>query len=801
MAPHASVTTLNDEKDRPAELGFTFAGVMAGLVKTAVESCDRLNWNAKAIPLRALLDTNANMPKTSDEPVERARKQRQLCNDLLKEATDPKKKDGKCIARKGIPQLHEIRHFIFDRLSPDGAWTIEVSNEDARCRFLRSVHQIWTSTKGKPDKGKCRLDGLPLAAAESIRCIDRALSDYDRAVILETFDVQELVAPSAGKKFVFSWTDKATRQTHVLKVTELVQDLKAFSEQLADSSNNLAALTTVADTFVHTLSSPHNHAGHKITKVMQSSFQLCVNMHSGPAYYTDIPMPDGLHLIIRTMEKVVNLWAILLLVLTGGESAATEALRGCEISGGYTDDANATRRGVRKFKFSNKKGKEYQKAMGKAANLAAPVADVGAGEADPDGPRYQLLIEMAFLFPLVMLRIMTDPDVEKTFSRFTREELGLFMRDFGLGLRAVYSILFDDKLLGVTSVTQLTVNVPQHFINGANTALAYGQVIESTVQEMKEWQRHLYNGEHRIFELMRRFWGSLYAEGENVSGIDRRVADILKHHTNSITEHNAHLDRAIVLVNDLKASLRADKAETVIDADKTLNQANVSERRAQKMWDDINYALDLTGDANMQKWNLWRHVSATGTRPSSAATPRVLRSAPEPAAAYTAVSMAPVPADFRSPYQHVEKLGLGTSKRKRTEIVKIAKQELADLEPSLQRPGVKNMPSVRSVGQLAYFGTTPGVKRDYCSKPYGPKIPAAATVPDTSDNDEALLHELFLTGDVNAPREEIDDAFGTQTIRLNSGPRRQGRRDMLRVRQEALRGTEIVAVPESTSAP
>jgi hypothetical protein len=364
----------------------------------------------------------------------------------------------------------------------------------------------------------------------------------------------------------------------------------------------------------------------------------------------------------------------------------------------------------------------------------------------------------------------------------------------------VYTTLWDDKLLGVTSVTQLTVNVPEHFINGGNTALAYGQVIEATVQEMKEWQRHLFNGDHRIHELMRRFWGSLYAEGEDVAGIDRRVAGILKHHADSIEEHNVNLDRAIVLLNYLKVAFRSDKAETVIDAIKTLNKANVSERRAQKMYDDINYALNLTGDVNMQPWNLWRQVSPSGTA-STVAAGRASRSATAPAAAAAAVSTAPVPADFKSPYQAVEKVGIGTSRAKLTEITRIAQQELADLETSLQQPGVRNMLSVWSLGQRAYFQTTNGVKRDYYCKPYGPKIPEAAIVSDTSDEDEARLQELFLTGDIGAPREEIDRVFGSETVRLRSAPRRQGRRDMLRGRQEALRGTEIVAVPESTSAP
>ena len=137
-----------------------------------------------------------------------------------------------------------------------------------------------------------------------------------------------------------------------------------------------------------------------------------------------------------------------------------------------------------------------------------------------------------------------------------------------------------------------------------------------------------------------------------------------------------------------------------------------------------------------------------------------------------------------------------------------------------------------TVETLPYSQTTNSVKRDYyggfpssvriiadVKRCYGENITAvavskgkpvklstgaiteAAIVSDTSEEDEARPQELLLTGDIGTPREEIDRVFGSETVRLRSASRRRGRRDMLRNRQEALRGTEIVTVPENTSAP
>ena len=159
------------------------------------------------------------------------------------------------------------------------------------------------------------------------------------------------------------------------------------------------------------------------------------------------------------------------LILLRTQAVAIKACSDINLSAGFFKDPKL--RTVR-FKVSNKSGKTYKKCCENARKLAEPY---GA-----HNKQYQLLMEMAYAFPLMLYRFASDPDVYDTYgvtlaghrgSEFgnSKDEILQHAVDIGLGLRVVLSALSDDKLLDVPSIVQLSVNTAQHLLKGVNLPL------------------------------------------------------------------------------------------------------------------------------------------------------------------------------------------------------------------------------------------------------------------------------------------------------------------------------------------
>ena len=748
MTPHPSKTTLESCGKKVKTISFTLAGAIAAAVKATIDTSDRLKWNIQSAALCKLITSAQYSPADNDA----VRKTKILAwyDLLLEEATDPKNAT-KC--RPGLAQIRPLRLLIHKPLSPHSDERINTNDAVSRLSFSMLLNSAWNVAEVKHS-----LYGLRSAAAECIAANVRVGEDFASAVMLEAADVQSVVCPEDGQpEFVVTWHDSKEDTTHAINITSLLNSLQAVSGLLSKHMSDMARIDSDLSSLEANLEEVGGNFvnGMKITKVAHESLLELFHKHHGPAFYTEMPMPDGLHLMIRTMEKVVSLWGLDLKVRRGTETHAAAALAECKISGHYSMDP---RNKTSKLKFSNNQAKEYVRACEQADKMIKPCV-LPATIAGPSDQRHALLTEIAFRFPLMLYRVMTDPKVDTTYHRHSREQLGLLLRDFGFGLRLAFSALWDDRLLGIPSIDILTINVPQHFLDGRNTALAFGQVIEASVQEMKEWARTLFRGEDRIFTLLQQFWGALWSESEDAAGLKAKVDKVKKHHEKKIVDMNAELDACTALFARLRAATQHQIAKDVLDSLKACRSKAVKPLdHISKVRDDINHLLNKAGDENVAEWNLWRE---TGD----------------------------------SPYAATPKIDAATKPKTLAELQLVAEAEIERLKPIIAAdPIVDGLLEVESLGQRIYFTgeNIAGVSREFACKTHGAPVTKSnqAEADILRDNDRQP----------NLDTEACDVAFGARVMRLTSALRRQARRDAVRLRMEAKVGVELTADNVDTPA-
>jgi hypothetical protein len=215
-----------------------------------------------------------------------------------------------------------------------------------------------------------------------------------------------------------------------------------------------------------------------------------------------------------------------------------------------------------------------------------------------------------------------------------------------------------------------------------------------------------------------------------------------------------------------KAVERADEKLTEKLADKAklrtkIRRATTSNRYKQKLRDELNAALDKTGDRHIQDWNIWRLDDSCSNK---------------------------------SPYLSVDRITEDTSDAKLVQLRQLAAAELDTVQPLIDATeGLKFLFERSSLPQLAHSGADSrslhGINRCALNKPRRPAPPPSAYVdPDTeSDADEGL------------EETETDQTYGRRYNRTVSSHRRGDRRDRVRQLQEERSEFETVheADPES----
>jgi hypothetical protein len=748
-----------------------------------------------------------------------------------------------------IYALRELRTFIHCRLYTEHenkSKLINVKDPEARSQFVRSLLSNYVAVKEK-----YKLHGLPWAVKTSIHALKSALLSFDAALMLETVGARE-VLEGKKSKLVISWRDGKKNKQHTLKLTQLLADMHEIcgSLEACGADTCVSVMVSVAESVVDKLGKVH-----ALTKVLRDSFQILVHMQSGPAFYPMNIIPDGLHLLIRWCEKLVNLEALLKVALLGNDSVAVDTFETVGVSGTFTTD-KAGKLETKKCKLKNSKGKDYTTVCEHPVEMAAPYLKQLRDDCPPLY-EYSLLVQMAYTFPFIVYRVTVDPDFEKTYLPLcTREQLGLHLRDFGLAARYVNSALFDDKLLDPSSFVQLTISMAEHFIEGKNTAIALGQMTEAVVQQMKEHLRHTFMGSKKIYEVVRQLYGANLSEAEDVDSLDSKAKSVKKRHAALVAERQVYFKYGLDLLHKFKFAKRHQKGKDIVSAEAELRKRSpteeeawartplaalsavppataptvlfppvvkkalaaevavaaaveeaataaaatprdkaaikrtaiaveksqekamaagaemakqraqirrttTSDRRKNKLRDELNAAVDKTGDPHVQDWNLWRLENSCSNQ---------------------------------SPYLTVDPITVDTPPAKLQQLRRLAEADMAAVKTVIDAtPGLEFLFEKGSLSQLSYSGADSysmhGINRQMLNKPRRP-APPAATYADSDTESDA---------DIGAEETETDRVYGRRYIRTISAFRRGHQRNRVRQRQEELSRFEIVVEVDPAS--
>jgi hypothetical protein len=300
---------------------------------------------------------------------------------------------------------------------------VDVKDPMARSKFVRSVMSNFVAIKED-----YKLHGLPWAVDTSVLALKSGLLSFEGAMTLETVAARE-VLEGKNTKLSIVWKDGKTKKQHTLHLTQLVADMAKSLSSL--ETCNAENRVSVSESIIANFASVHS-----LTKVLRDSFQLFVHMQSGPAYYPRNFVPDGLHLLIRWCEKLVNLESLLKVALLGSDDKVFEALESIKIRGKVSTEKKGKLE-TKKFKLQNTMGRDYATVCEHPTEMAAPYLEKPLIDSEPMY-EYNLLVQMAYAFPYIVYRVTVDPEVDKTYGDLcTREELGLYLRDFGLAARYV----------------------------------------------------------------------------------------------------------------------------------------------------------------------------------------------------------------------------------------------------------------------------------------------------------------------------------------------------------------------------
>jgi hypothetical protein len=393
-------------------------------------------------------------------------------------------------------------------------------------------------------------------------------------------------------------------------------------------------------------------------------------------------------------------------------------------------------------------------------------------------PEYALLVEAAFTIPQAMYDILRDPNSKGTYG-LERAQLGQQLVDLGLAFRVVANALWDDKLIDVCSVLQLSVMMPRQFLAGMNTALALEQAIEGIVAHLKEQAKHLYWGASVVTQMLQHRWAAQLSEAMHEGSLDARVASSAQYHADSAAEHEAFFKLACVLVDYDRTAYRFQLASDLTTAAKALRRAGATEAIKAQQRLDINHLLG-NGDAerkHTQIWDVWSYnpdVTRRETVPSPYAALSVLTAA-SPVAAVRAIEAA-------------------------------ADAELELLRALRLQPGIENMLGKKSLSQLVRDGSSlnTGIQPAKFLKVHGSMVKTPSVLTEAKPTRDGVAASLGATAPGEAVaweasvakaleaamaeylhQEPIQKAFGQEYLDLESSLLRAARRGMVRLDQEA----------------
>jgi hypothetical protein len=829
--PRAERTIITAD-GRITVIGFSTAGVLSLLISTTHMIWEHFSYMAQCANLYNLIDEGRDRAGEEAAPVSvegrLAPTALELCKRLLKCSQLPGKLHE--VTKTSLEQLRvcykHIHKHLYDAEHPQ---SINLKDPGEIRRFLSSLQSEYTSCQQKYGvRG-----GFVAAAQKTVVAIHDCLHEFSAAVTLESEAIQAVLVDD---KFVVEWDDQSDGKHLVLQFGEILTFLR---QTKADLEGALQLNTATAAAPDAPVGPPLRAAVVEAVKELAApiikkcnllihpqsraeSFSKLVKQHSGPAFYTELPVPGVMHLSLRTMEKVVNLWGLLLFVLCGSEEPAVEATASANVRAHYTKEARSQT--TKKFKADNTKASEYAALSEHAARMAAPLFSRGL-------PEYGRLVELAFMLPEMMCRILRDPDPIKTYQ-LTRPQLGQQLVDFGLSLRLTLAALFDDKLIDVASIVQLTVSMPQHFLDPTkNTALALEQVVEAIVKQMKHLSRHVFWGASKVTKMMEHSWAAALSEALHEDAFDARLQRILESKEKSLDDKRQYFRRCSELVLPLCTAYRGQLATDLLAAVAELQSAGASAAAKGRRRRDMNQLLDLHGPAvgdgvemlfrdgeGVEAWAAGNitavdHHSETvdvefddGTKEDSVAFadkelrfPPVasLLTQPFDAWSYTAdpAERAPCP----SPYAAVKLLTKHSPPAMLAAIAIAATAELAVLDLASAPAGVEAMLRQKSMAQLVHtrgdLNTISGLNQKKYLRPHGSKVKSRLLVPtaeELQEPGEAALQDEDLAA-AFLDLEELDMAFGTEYLHTESALLRGRWRDMVRLDQESGAQKQITA--------
>ena len=246
-----------------------------------------------------------------------------------------------------------------------------------------------------------------------------ARTDYMRAVAREPAAVHDQLL---DKGFNICWTHDSA--SHQLDIAALLTMMQTTQESLSSPTDD-----TIDDQYCSVLTVLHSNQASK--KMVLESFKHVSRQHSGSAMLLVQPVPDPLHLMMRTQEQMIKQVGSLANVLGGSTTitAVTELAAEVSVILGFTPGENG-----READFEVKGGKaghKYRTIANRSDEIDAAIANCGHCDAE----QYGRLAGWLLKFPNRMYEMasLSAPCLPDGWSRERRDQLMSYVNGANLG--------------------------------------------------------------------------------------------------------------------------------------------------------------------------------------------------------------------------------------------------------------------------------------------------------------------------------------------------------------------------------
>ena len=410
-----------------------------------------------------------------------------------------------------------------------------------------------------------------------------ARTDYMRAVAREPAAVHDQLL---DKGFNICWTHDSA--SHQLDIAALLTMMQTTQESLSSPTDD-----TIDDQYCSVLTVLHSNQASK--KMVLESFKHVSRQHSGSAMLLVQPVPDPLHLMMRTQEQMIKQVGSLANVLGGSTTitAVTELAAEVSVILGFTPGENG-----READFEVKGGKaghKYRTIANRSDEIDAAIANCGHCDAE----QYGRLAGWLLKFPNRMYEMasLSAPCLPDGWSRERRDQL---MTDTGDALRLVITTVSDDKHVGVPSVTQLTTLLPMHLAaeaeGGPNVSDSNCQVVESTMSDLAKTSTRIVNSSARTKpeQVMRRAWGKLLYTMR--LPWETRRESLSSTHKDTATALGESLDSLHDDIESCKLEYRFELATQLSNISELLSSKRATNAMQQAAIEDLNPLLGLVSE-------------------------------------------------------------------------------------------------------------------------------------------------------------------------------------------------------------